>query len=194
MARRLSRWKASIHLGNVSRSPFYSVLLCGLVLPSAADAKPPCPDLSGNYRIVGKWVSSPDPNFDYAPPRVDEWAFAFVARKIIAPTTAVVSHNLAESVLLVDVLGSGVDSRWADAPKKLPFERRVACSSTGWHFAQVLKGGGDNTPSTMETRVTLSLDDEGNLTAMGQRDITSGYFIPTKRSSRWTALFTKLRP
>jgi hypothetical protein len=188
------RWPAA-HRSVRLHMTMGAVLLTGalgmvLALPSVASEA--CPNLSGRYRILGEWTTQ-NPLPDGSRPRADEWAFAFVARRIIDPSFVEVVHRPPDGGVAVDVIGAGTDPSWTrESPLKLPHKQQLRCSTGGWILSQTSKGGGDNTPSTMETRITLALDKEGRLIASGSREITSGYFIQSKTSSQWTAVFAKM--
>ena len=182
--------RSGCHPGRTVRALLLIQGAVGLMLGLPAPGSESCPSLSGRYRILGEWTSE-SPLNDGSRPRADQWAFGFVARQVTDPSYVEVVHRAADGAVSVDVIGGGIDPLWAKESPKLPHKQQLSCSGGGWALSRTSKGGGDNTPSTMEIRIKLTLDKDGRLAATGMREITSGYFIPTKTSSQWAAAFAK---
>ena len=176
-----------LHLETASK--LLAVAMGLWALPVMADSAQPCPNLSGHYQLTGRWELT---SMLDSPPRVDEWAFGFVARAVTGPSRAVVVHDVAAGNLSVDIIGTGVDLLWKDASPALPFSRRATCSDGRWVFERTVKGGGDNTPSKMKIRIALELGTDGRLMSQGSREVTVGYFMPSTTNANWVASFAKI--
>jgi hypothetical protein len=160
-----------------------------LMLWPAVGLAAECPDVSGRFAVFGEWLEHSPDNVSNEPPRVDELAFKFVARRIAKPKAATVKYSAQQGDLTINVEGSGIDTRW---PNVLPIRRRVRCTDQGWLLEGRSAGGGDNTLSTSTYRVLIRIGNEGSLSVFGEEHYEIGLLFRSKSSRLWSAKFPRL--
>jgi hypothetical protein len=158
-----------------------------------------CPNLSGNYVFNGQWevFEADGPNSESirksvmeTPPRFDERALSFVARSVIDPQVVVLKHNLAGNLLVVDIIGTGVDQQWKHTGRLiLPAELSLVCIGGRLLRKEISHGSDGFASSELSDQIFLSVEAGNYLRAEGERSITSGLIFKKKLTMRWEARF-----
>jgi hypothetical protein len=160
-----------------------------------------CMDLSGRYAYWGNWeqfeVEGPPAQTAMykaanLQPRFDRFALSIYTRQVIEPRMVVIQQKKATGILLVNILGKGIDLRGIDKLLKLPAEVVLKCVEGKWQKSSQFSGGGENVPSEGFRKILLRVGHSGDLIAEGEELTIKGWFRKTNLSQRWIAKFNRI--
>lgn len=161
-----------------------------------------CTDLSGRYRYWGEWgefaIEGGTPKGNAAiesantRPRLDQFGLSLQARQIVVPQVVVLRHDVANAVIVVDIVGKGIDMRGIDNPLVLPVSVAVKCVHGASEIDSKAAGGGENVLSETVRKTRLRIAPSGELLVAGEVVTVKGVFFKSRIVFRWTARFTRM--